>query len=77
MFHQLLQRLKLGPGGDVITTVVKLANLVVFDVVSLHLVPVPDRQRVGTFSKKNALAPSSPSFAEQTDTSEHFTGCRT
>lgn len=50
MFHQLLECLKLGPSCDVITTVVQLPNLVVFDIVSLHIVPVPDRQGVGTFN---------------------------
>lgn len=49
MLHQLLQRLELGPRGDVVTAVVQLADLVVFDVVSLHLIPVPDGQRVGAF----------------------------
>lgn len=51
VLHQLLQRLKLGPGGDIISAVVQLADLVVFDVVALHLIPVPDGQRVGTFKQ--------------------------
>lgn len=51
VLDQLLQRLKLGPGGDIIATVVQLADLVVFDVVALHLIPVPDGQRVGTFKQ--------------------------
>lgn len=62
MFHQLLQRVELGPRGDVITAVVQLANLVVFDVVSLHLIPVPDRQRVGTFQQSRAQSLSSRPF---------------
>ena len=48
MLHQLLQRVKLGPCSDVIAPAVQLADLVVFDVVALHLVPVPDGEGVGT-----------------------------
>lgn len=46
VLHQLLHRVKLGPGGDVVAAVVQLADLVMLDVVSLVVVPVTDGQRV-------------------------------
>lgn len=42
MLDQLLHRLKLGPGGDVIAAVVQLPDLIMLDVVALHFIPVPD-----------------------------------
>lgn len=48
VLHQLLHRVELGPRGDVVAAVVQLADLIVLDVVSLVVVPVTDRQRVGT-----------------------------
>lgn len=41
VLHKLLECVKLGSGGDVVAAVVQLADLVVFDVVPLHLVPIP------------------------------------
>lgn len=54
MLHQLLQRLKLGPGGDVVASAVQLANLVMLDVVALDVVPVLDGQRVGPWNERVA-----------------------
>lgn len=48
MLNELLQRLELSPGGDVVTAVVQLADLVMLDVVTLHIVPVPYGQGEGT-----------------------------
>lgn len=42
--HQLLQSVKLGPGGDVIAATVQLADLVVFHMVSFDVIPVLDGQ---------------------------------
>lgn len=46
MLHELLQRLKLSPGGDVVASVVQLADLIVFDVIALDVIPVLDGERV-------------------------------
>lgn len=48
MLDQLLHRLELGPGGDVVAAVVQLPDLIVLHVVAFRLVPVPDGQGVGT-----------------------------
>lgn len=48
MLNELLQRLELSPGGDVVAAVVQLADLVMLDVVALHIVPVPYGQGEGT-----------------------------
>lgn len=40
MVHELLQSLKLCPGGDVVASVVKLTDLVVFHVIAFHVVPI-------------------------------------
>lgn len=40
MFDQFLQRVKLGARGDVVTPVVKFADLVVFHIVAFGIVPV-------------------------------------
>lgn len=48
MLDELLQRLELSPGGDVVTAVVQLADLVMLDVVTFHIVPVPYGQGEGT-----------------------------
>ena len=50
VLHQLLERLKLGPGGDVVTSTVQLANFIVFDVVSLDVIPVLDGEGVGPWN---------------------------
>ena len=46
MLYQLVHSVKLRPCGDVVATVVKFANLIMFDVVSFVVVPVTYRQRV-------------------------------
>lgn len=53
MLYELLQRLKLGPGGDVVASTVQLANLVVFDVISLDVVPVLDGEGVGPWHRND------------------------
>ena len=55
MLHQLLERLKLGPGGDVVASTVQFANLIVFDVVSLDVIPVLDGERVGPWNRDNTM----------------------
>lgn len=47
VLYKLLEGLKLGSGGDVVASIVQLANLIVFDVVSLDVIPVLDGERVG------------------------------
>lgn len=49
MLDQLLDCVKLGAGGDVVAPVVQFPNLIVLDVVSLGLVPIPDGEGVGTY----------------------------
>lgn len=44
MLYKLLKCFKLGPGGNIVSTIVKFANFIMFDVVSFHVVPVPDGQ---------------------------------
>ncbi len=48
MQDQLLKHLKLSSCGDVISSTVQFTDFIMFDVVPLHIVPVPDRQREGT-----------------------------
>ena len=55
MLHELLERLKLGSGGDVVASAVQLSNLIMFDVVSLDVIPVLDGERVGPWSQNNAV----------------------
>lgn len=40
MVNELLQGLKLGPGGDVVASVVKLTDLVVLHVIAFDVIPV-------------------------------------
>lgn len=47
VLHQLLQRFKLGPGGDVVSSTVEFTNLIVFDMISLDVIPVLDGEGVG------------------------------
>lgn len=49
MLHQLLQRVELSPGGDVVAAAVQLADLIMLDVVALHIIPVPYGQGEGTW----------------------------
>lgn len=51
VLYELLKCLKLGPGGDVIASAVQLANLIVFDMVSLDVIPVLDREGVGSWNR--------------------------
>jgi len=56
VLHELLERLKLGPGGDVVASTVQLADLVVFDVVSLDIVPVLDGEGVGPWNRDEPMS---------------------
>lgn len=47
VLNQLLQRVKLSPGGDVVAATVQLADLIMLDVVSFHIVPVSYGQGEG------------------------------
>ena len=58
MLYKLLKCFKLGPGGDIIPTVVKFANFIMFDMVSFHIIPVTDGKRIGTWGICKALAAS-------------------
>lgn len=40
MVNKLLQCLKLSPGGNVVASIVKLTDLVVFHVITLDIIPV-------------------------------------
>lgn len=40
MVDELLQRLKLSPGGDVVASVVKLTDLIVFHVITFNIIPI-------------------------------------
>ena len=51
VLYELLQRLKLGPGGDVVASTVQLSDLVVFDMISLDVVPVLDGEGVGPWHR--------------------------
>lgn len=42
--YKLLKGFKLGPGGNIVSTIVKFANFIMFDVVSFHIIPVTDRK---------------------------------
>lgn len=42
MLYKLLEGFKLGPGGDIVSTIVKFANFIMFDMVSFHIIPIPD-----------------------------------
>lgn len=55
VLHQLLERLELGSGGDVVTSTVQLTNLIVLDVVSLDVIPVLDGEGVGPWSRDNII----------------------
>lgn len=42
MLYKLLKGFKLGPSCDIVSAIVKLANFVMFDVVSFHIIPITD-----------------------------------
>lgn len=52
MLYQLLYSVKLRPRGDVVATVVELADLIMLDVVPFVVVPVTDGQRIGPWEKR-------------------------
>lgn len=52
VLHQLLYSVKLRPRGDVVATVVQLADFIMLDVVPFVVVPVTDGQRVSTWEKR-------------------------
>lgn len=56
VLDQLLERLKLGPGGDIVAPIVQFAYLVVFNVVSLDIIPVLDGKRVGPWNRSNTYS---------------------
>lgn len=58
MLHKLLEGFKLGPGCDIVSTIVKFANFIMFDMVSFHIIPIPDGKWVGTWQTSKALAVS-------------------
>ena len=60
--HQLLQGLKLSPGGDVVASAVQLADLVMLDVISFHVVPVPDGQGEGTWTTEDSVTYRTSTF---------------
>lgn len=49
MLNQLLQRVKLSSSGDVVAATVQLAYLIMLDMVTFHIVPVPYGQGEGTW----------------------------
>lgn len=53
MFDQFLQCLKLSSCGDVVATVIKLADFVVLHIVTLQIIPVTYGERVGSCQKNN------------------------
>lgn len=53
VFDQLLQGVKLHPGGDVVAATVQLADLVVFDVVSFGFLPVSDGEGISTWRRES------------------------
>lgn len=52
MLNQLLKSFKLCPSCDIISTIVKFTNLIMFDMISFHIIPVSNRQGIGTCSKQ-------------------------
>lgn len=52
VLHQLLYSVKLRPRGDVVATVVELADFIMLYVVPFVVVPVTDGQRVSTLEKR-------------------------
>lgn len=58
MEYQLLQRFKLGPGGDVVPATVEFTNLIVFDMISLDVIPVLDGEGVGPCHRHNTTVKS-------------------
>lgn len=52
VFYQLLDSVKLRPCGDVVATVVQLADFIMLDMVPFVVVPVTDGQRVSTWEKR-------------------------
>lgn len=49
VLYQLLQGLKLSPGGDVVTAAVQLTDLIMLHVVPLYVIPVSYGQGEGTY----------------------------
>lgn len=49
MLNQLLQRVKLSSSGDVVAATVQLTYLIMLDMVTFHIVPVPYGQGEGTW----------------------------
>lgn len=56
VFDQFLQCLKLGSCGDVVATVIKLADFVVLHIVTLHVIPIAYGQRVSPCQKERIHA---------------------
>lgn len=52
MLNQLLKSFKLCPSCDIISTIVKFTNLIMFDMISFHIIPVSNRQGIGTCLKQ-------------------------
>lgn len=59
MLNQLLKSFKLCPSCDIISTIVKFTNLIMFDMISFHIIPVTDRQGIGTCCKERRKEVSS------------------
>lgn len=64
VFDELLQRVELGPCGDVVATAVQLPDLVVLDVVALGLVPVSYGEGEGTCTTEAAKVRVGPQSSE-------------
>lgn len=55
VFYQLLQRIKLRSGCDIVSTVVKFSDFVVFHIVTPHLIPITNREGISTWRGKWTL----------------------
>lgn len=64
VFDELLQRVELGPRGDVVAAAVQLSDFVVLDVVALGLVPVSYGEGEGTCTTEAAEVSVGPQSSE-------------
>lgn len=55
VLYQLLQCFKLSSGGDVVASTVEFANLIVFDMIPLDVIPVLDGEGVGPWHRHNTI----------------------
>ena len=52
VLNQLLQRVKLSSGSDVVAATIQFADLIMFDVIAFDIVPVPYGQGEGTCGER-------------------------